>query len=273
MTGPSMKQRSARQSTSAPGAGARTQYAVPAVEKALELIELLASQAKGLTLVEIAAQLQRSMGEIYRVAIVLAARGVIVQEAASERYFLTGKLFELAHRHPPTARLLDMAEPLMRTLAERMEQSCHLAVLDRDAVLIVACAESPLPMNYRVRVGVRFPALETSSGVVLVAHQPRAHWERWMAHVAALPRARLQQRLEAALAQGAEEMPSPMVQGVTNLSYAVRDHRGMAVAALTVPFLSQSVLRVDLPGVRPMVQQAAGTLSAFLGFVSPANAP
>lgn len=247
----------------------QAQYSAPAVDKAFDVVELLAAQPDGLSLAEIASQLNRTMSEIYRVAIALAARGVIAQEATSERYFLTGKLFELAHRFPPTERLLGVATPLMRVLADRIEQSCHLAVLDRDAVLIVACEESPLPMNYRVRVGARFPALETSSGVVLVAHQARANWERWIAAVPSLPRQPLLKRLDAAFANGAEQLASPIVHGVTNLSFAVRDHRGTAVAALTVPFLNQVSLHVELPGVRPLAQQTADELSAFLGFTSP----
>ena len=243
----------------------QAQYSAPAVDKALDLIELLASEPDGLALAEIATKLDRTMSEIYRVAIALVARGVIAREAASERYFLTGKLFELSHRFPPIERLLGVATPLMRALADRMEQSCHLAVLDREAVLIVAGAESPLPMNYRVRVGARFPALETSSGVVLVAYQPRTQWHAWIDGVPAIPREQLEGRLESALALGSEELSSPIVRGVTNLSFAVRDHRGTAVAALTVPFLSQVGLNVSLAQVRPMAQETADQLSAFLG--------
>jgi len=246
----------------------QAQYSAPAVDKALDLIELLASQPDGLGLAEIAAQLERTMSEIYRVAIALVARGVIAREATSERYFLTGKLFELSHRFPPIERLLGVATPLMRALADRMEQSCHLAVLDREAVLIVAGAESPLPMNYRVRVGARFPALETSSGVVLVAYQPRAQWSSWIDAVPSIPKDQLSARLESALELGSEELSSPIVRGVTNLSFAVRDHRGTAVAALTVPFLSQVGLQVSLAQVRPMAQEVADQLSAFLGFTT-----
>lgn len=249
----------------APKSEPQAQYSAPAVDKALDLIELLASEPDGLALAEIATKLERTMSEIYRVAIALVARGVIAREATSERYFLTGKLFELSHRFPPIERLLGVATPLMRALADRMEQSCHLAVLDREAVLIVAGAESPLPMNYRVRVGARFPALETSSGVVLVAYQPSAQWGSWIEGVPAIPREQLEGRLASALALGSEELSSPIVRGVTNLSFAVRDHRGTAVAALTVPFLSQVGLNVSLAQVRPMAQEAAHQLSAFLG--------
>lgn len=245
----------------------QVQYSAPAVEKALDVIELLAMQANGLSLSDIAVQLGRTMSEIYRIALVLSSRGVIAQEATSDRYFLTGRLFELSNRYPPTERLLGMAIPAMQSLATRIEQSCHLAVLDREAVLIVACAESPLPMSYRVRVGSRFPALETSSGVALVAYQPRAEWERWIGGVPKMGREQLVQRLESALRLASEELPSPMVQGVTNVTYAVRDHRGVAVAALTVPFLSQAGLHVDLPSVRPMAREVAVQLSSFLGYM------
>lgn len=242
------------------------QYSAPAVDKALDVIELLAAQVNGLPLAEIATQLNRTISEIYRVALALSSRGVISQDASSERYFLTGKLFELTHRHPPTERLIGLATPLMQALAERMEQSCHLAVLDRDAVLIIASVASPLPMNYSVRVGARFPALETSSGVVLVAYQQAEQWPQWIAAAPGIAPQQLQERLLSASTNASEELLSPIVQGVTNLSFAIRDHRGAAVAALTVPFLSQVGLRVDLASARAMAQQTANRLAGLLGF-------
>lgn len=94
-------------------------YAVPAAEKAFDILDLLTNQPAGPTLAEIGTSLQRSMGEIYRIVVFLAARGLIAQESGNERYFLTGKLFEMAHRHPPTERLLDLAYAVLQRVAPK----------------------------------------------------------------------------------------------------------------------------------------------------------
>lgn len=248
-----------------------SRYAVPAAEKAFDILDLLTHQPAGLTLVEIGNSLSRSMGEIYRIAVFLAARGLIAQERGGERYFLTGKLFEMAHRHPPTERLLSLAYPALQRLAQEAEQSCHLAVLDRGAILIISAADSPLPMHHRVRVGSRFDALTTSSGVVLIGHKPDVLWPEWLEAFAPSERKKSLARLRLVKKQGFEQIPSLMVQGVTNISYPVRDHRGEVIAALTIPYLMQKTLTVDLPSACAATARTAEQLSRSLGFAATAE--
>ena len=45
-----------------------------------------------------------------------------------ETYSLTTKIFELSHVHPPTARLLIDAMPVMQELSNSIDQSCHMTV-------------------------------------------------------------------------------------------------------------------------------------------------
>ena len=83
------------------GTGAR--YAAPALEKGLDVIELLARETDGLTLNEIARLLDRTSSELFRMVNALCRRGYIGQH--DDRYVLTLKLFELAHRHKPIKSL------------------------------------------------------------------------------------------------------------------------------------------------------------------------
>src|SRR5690606_10794944 len=52
-------------------------YAVPALDKAFDVVELLASTPGGATLNEIATRLGRSMGELFRIVIALERRGLL----------------------------------------------------------------------------------------------------------------------------------------------------------------------------------------------------
>jgi DNA-binding IclR family transcriptional regulator len=73
---------------------------VPALDKGLDVLELLAREAGGLSLNEIARSLGRTSSELFRMVVTLARRGYIEQRDG-DRYTLTLKLFELAHRHKP----------------------------------------------------------------------------------------------------------------------------------------------------------------------------
>ncbi|HTN62589.1 MAG TPA: helix-turn-helix domain-containing protein, partial [Devosia sp.] len=102
---------------------ARRSYAVPAAEKALDILEFMAGQADGMTVTELAAGLGRTVHEIYRVMLVLEARGYLYRRANSDRYRLSLKLFELAHQMPAVGQLTDAALPIMSGLAPACMQS------------------------------------------------------------------------------------------------------------------------------------------------------
>ena len=63
---------------SAEKADKATLYAVPALEKGLDVLELLAHQRDGLTATQIARELNRTVSEIFRMIICLKRRGYIL---------------------------------------------------------------------------------------------------------------------------------------------------------------------------------------------------
>lgn len=248
----------------------RRSYSVPAAEKALDVLEFMAGQPDGMTVTEIAGALGRTVHELYRVILVLEARGYLYRRADSDRYRLSLKLFELAHQTPSVRQLTDAALPVMQALAPAAQQSCHLAVLSGHEALIVLQIESPLPMRYSVMLGARFDFAETSSGVVVYAYSAepvRARLDAWLLDQGRPARelAAVHARAAAILKAGCEVKKSLAVEGVTNISVPVFDHLGHVVAALTVPYMPQRAAQVPLPQVRELAIAAARAISLNLG--------
>ena len=245
------------------------EYRAPAAEKALDILELMSDQAEGLTQTEIANGLGRSIHEIYRILLLLEKRGYIVR-TQSDRFRLSLKLFELAHRHPPVNRLVECALPVMRELAASVDQSCHLIVREGQNVLVVLQIDSPLPMRYSVALGSHFPMLETSSGAVLLAHLEDAERSLIIERILADgegqgTREEIEKRLGEAARLGYEMRRSLAVEDCTNISTPVRDHTGAVIAALTVPFIPQKAARLDRQAVFRRTIAAAERISAALG--------
>lgn len=251
-------------------AGGKRSYSVPAAEKALDVIELMAGEPDGLTLTEIAARLDRSVHELYRVIQTLEARGYLYRRANSDRYRFSLKLFELAHQMPSVRQLSDSALPVMQGLAPKVQQSCHLAVLSGHEALIVLQVDSPLPMRYSVMLGAKFDFAETSSGVVIYAHssaQVREQLDAWLEQDGrgAEEIAQVASRAAAIAASGLEVQQSLAVSGVTNVSVPVFDYLGHVVAALTVPYMPQRAATVPLEAVRELALEASRQISRNLG--------
>lgn len=226
-------------------------YSAPALEKGLDILELLAAGQEGMTQSTIAARLGRSVSELFRMLAVLEQRGYIYRDRPEELYYLSLRMFELANRHPPTKRLLDVALPQMRALAEAARQSVHLAVRSDQDLLIIAQIESPEPAGLTVRLGRR-PLAATASGRVLLAFCPAGSDAD-----AAGPATRDAARLAAITERGYEEVDDESLSGVTDISYPLTDLTGLAVAALTVPYLRRRGDQPSAARVRELVAAAA----------------
>lgn len=192
------------------------EYSVPALEKALDVLELLADQSGGMSQTEIAEAAGRSVGQLFRVLGVLERRGYLARDKQSGLYTFSMMAFDLAHRHPPLRGLIFVATAPMRELADRVQQSCNLSVLDAGRVRVIEQVESPADFGFRVRVGALFSAEATATGVVLTTGQPVVR------------------------ADGVQP-------GITDVVVPVTDSRGGTIAALTVPYVATgfSVVRAE----------------------------
>ncbi|WP_370245797.1 IclR family transcriptional regulator [Acidipila sp. EB88] len=247
-------------------------YAVPALEKGLDVLELLASAPDGLTKSQIARALNRTASEIFRMLICLERRGYIAQ-VEGERVSLTLKMFKMVQQHPPTERLIATALPVMYHLAHDILQSCHLAVLEGGRLVILSQVNAPTPIGFFVKPGSTVDIMEAASGYVLLAHMSDAQRERtlrdWKREAGrAMPRG-LNSHLKRIAQAGFERQGSYLVKGVTNLSCPILDGRQSAVAALTVPFIELSGSKVKEPEVLKALREAAGEISTAIGGTSP----
>lgn len=242
-------------------------YRAPALEKGLDVIELLAAAPTGLTLTAIVQALRRSNGELFRMIQVLQFRGYIDQNDRDGAYRLTDKLFSLGMEQPRMRSLVESALPAMRSLALALGQSCHLAVHSRGEIVVVARMESGEQIGLSVRVGYRRPLIETASGTVLYAYQPDEVRENWRQSFKTSPSrttlAKFHEKCARTIEVGHCRQPSSFVDGVTDVSAPII-RNGQAAAALTVPFLKTKQLAIPLEEAVSHLVIAANEISAAL---------
>ncbi len=250
----------------------KNSYATPALEKGLDVIELLAHRSGGLTKSEISRELKRTVSEIFRMLLCLERRGYIAQ-MEGERYALTLKLFKLVQEHPPTERLITEALPVMHQLAQETLQSCHMGIIDGALVTILAQVNAPSSIGFYVKLGSSVELMEATTGYVILAHQDDEHRARTLAEWKRLTGEEVPADLAAHLArvkrQGYESRPSYKVRGVTNISYPIFDERGSAIGALTVPYIQHIDASASAAEVSTSLKKAAAEISAAIGGKTP----
>jgi DNA-binding IclR family transcriptional regulator len=244
-------------------------YAAPALDKGLDILELLCRTETPLSLKEIAQSLERSVGELYRMANCLVERGYLA--SIDDKYIVTTKLFELAHVNPPTHRLLSEALPIMQKLSSELDQSCHLTVYNQGRQIVVAKVDSPSGMGFSVRVGAELDVLVSASGRVLLAFQDlelrRLRIDESIARRPDHDDALTDAVLDKIMKRGFESIPSVQVRGLYAVSFPILDSRSHAIAALTVPFAERidQRHRKSITTVEEHLGTAARALSVRIG--------
>ena len=214
-------------------------YRAPALDKGLDILELLAKTEEGLSQAEIAKALERSPNEIYRMLDRLVRRDY-VRRTQGDRYEVTLKLFELAHATPPMRRLVSQALPVLRRFAREAGQSCHLVIHDRNILVVVAQVDGPGYWNVSIRVGSRIGLINTGSGHVFLAFATEEERALMLEDQTSLQPemipAELESRLRKVRQQGFESMASLQISEVINLSVPIFGPVGGVIAALTCPY-------------------------------------
>jgi DNA-binding IclR family transcriptional regulator len=209
-------------------------YAVPALDKAIDVLELLADTDGALTQTEIAEALGRSVNQLFRVLQTLERRGWIHRQRPSGAYALSMRMFSLAHRHPPLRGLTGLAAAPMRELAARTRQSCNLSVLDGGRVRVIAQVESPEDFGFVVRVGAGFDAESTPAGRVLLGRT----------------------------SEGLVRVADATRPGITDVVVPVTDVEGAVLAAITVPYVATEFSGMGIEQVEAALRTAGERVSS-----------
>lgn len=205
-------------------------------------------------------------------------------ETDGQYYWLSAKVLGFAGSYLSGARLPRAVQPSLHQLSLATQLSCSVAVLQNDAVIIVARGiwqgTSSLPIKashhvlaYGLHVGTRLPAHATSTGQVLLANlseEQRLEWiannglSRLTAHTQ-IKKREFMQKLKQISQQDFSLALQEHELGVEALAVPLRNARGDTVAALN---LVRSGAHVhDLGMVErwlPLLQQTAQALRPLI---------
>lgn len=248
----------------------RNKYSVPALEKSLDIIEYLSEQAVPMTQAQIGRALGRQPGELFRMLTALETRGYLRRDTLSGGYVLSLKLFELSRTHSPYEELLRAATPIMRQLADEVRETCHLSVIHREKILVLAQEESPKPVRLSIEIGSLHSPLSTVSGRILLGAMERSERDAFLRNATSFfARAEEEQtaflnRVIAAQSRGYETAEGERFVGGLDLGVLVGAPRSTIRAALVIATLKYAD-GPDLQTMLPALLAAAQTITTQAG--------
>lgn len=217
----------------------RTDF-VQSLERGLAVIRAFDAQRPELTLSEVARETGLTRAAARRFLLTLVELGYVRTDG--RRFALRPRVLELGYAYLSSLSLPEVAQPHMEELVRAIHESCSVSVLDGDDVVYVARVPTHRIMRVAISVGTRFPACATSMGRVLLAAQPEAWLDDYLARVRLEPLTRRTvtdpQRLRAVLAkvrtQGYALVDQELEEGLRSIAVPLRDAAGAVRAAMNV---------------------------------------
>ncbi|HSF04977.1 MAG TPA: IclR family transcriptional regulator [Methylomirabilota bacterium] len=148
----------------------RSPYTLHTLAKGLKALETLEAADAGLTLTEVAHRLRESQTVVFRLLKTLAEHGYVQQDAATKRYTLGLRLWEMGARVAGRTGLAEAARPALKWLTSVTGQTSALVVLRDTDVLYVDVVEGVESLRFYADLGARAPAYATASGKAILAY-------------------------------------------------------------------------------------------------------
>ncbi len=145
---------------------------VPALDRSLDILELLSESPSGLTLSKLSSQLEFPKNAVFRITQTLLSRGYLSRDAETMAFQLTGQWLKLATPRWGGMSLPTLARPAMTALRDQTGETIQLGVLNGLQGTIIEQVESTEPLRIVVDLGLRFPLHNNAPGKLLLAHLP-----------------------------------------------------------------------------------------------------
>lgn len=221
----------------------------PALEKGLDILELLVTEGEELTLSQIATRKGRRVSEIQRMVHVLVRRGYL-DRSDTNTYRPGLNLYRLGRFRHPFRHLQNIAEPLMAELAKKSGHSIHLSVEDRGSMVILAEILGSGVAAVALKVGSAHSMEKTLSGRILSLNHP--------GKARASDRRKLQQ-------QGYLQAPSSLYSGIMDLGVPIRDKANNSIlAVIACSWLKQRKQGPDLEPLFRLMKETADQIAKKL---------
>ena len=154
-------------SDSAPGSPSRSQ--IPAVERVVDVLRHISERGRPIRAASLARALGIPRSSAYHLLAALEQARLVVSYPDDHTWGLGVGLFELGQAYLRQLPFERVARPVLRSLADEVGESAHLAVLHGTEVLYivkeVAASATPLVTE----VGIRLPAHLTATGRAMLA--------------------------------------------------------------------------------------------------------
>lgn len=243
-----------------------------AVERALSMLEATAQRRDGLTNSELSRRLNIPKSSASYILRALERRGYLRRDAETGRYRLGLKVLSLGREAQGNYDIAGVALPFMRSLVDRVNLTCHLAVLDQGEAVYIEKLDAPGFFKVDTWVGRRMCVHSTSVGKALLSGLPHQAAETILRETGLKKRTpktivspqRLLAELESIRMRGYAVDDEENNLGARCMAAPIFDGRGEVAAAIGVSGTITQISRGEMPRIAEGLKEIARRISRML---------
>jgi len=246
-------------------------YSVPAVRRAIQVLEILANSSTGVSLADLSRTTKIPKSSLFRILSTLESSSLVFLDRQRETYALGTQLIDWGNRALDKIDLATVSHPHLVRMALETRESYYVAILDEEEVIIVDRADTPEIWSMVARLGRRSPVHATASGQVLISEQrpevvdsiiARHELKRFTPKTITSPD-KLKQRLRQVGRQGYVVANAEYKPDLCVIAVPIRDHHGRIAAALMTAMHSDRTRRE-----KARIQEIIRTLKSEAAVIS-----
>jgi len=245
---------------------------VPALERGLAILEVIAKSRYGLTLSEVVRQVKAPKSTVHCLLLTFERQGYLQKSGRTGRLVCGTKLVRMARSVHEGAILRERAAPLLRDLMQRTGRTVHMAVLEPDQATLIAKVTRHAMPRVATWIGKRLDLHCTALGKCLIAWQPAQAWKSMIQWQGLLRHnentivsvSRLERELERVRELGYAVDDEEEELGMRCVGVPVFDSKGRVTLAVSV---SGTVNGMDMalwPALADSAKHTASALSRLL---------
>ena len=245
-----------------------------AIARVLKVVEVLAEQARRMSLAELSAALEIPKTSLFAILKGLAQVGYVDFE--SDTYALGPRARKLADSIQGNQSFSELARPILEGLARTSSETVILGTLseDRRYVLYAVVVESDSWLRFSVNVGVRRPLSSAASGHAILSYLPAAEREQYLASgpferftlKTVATRTSLKKVIAKVRRDGCAMTVDGTVTAATGIAAPYFDKHGAVAGAVLIAAPTSRVAEREME-IRKIVRQGAEAISRLLGYV------
>jgi DNA-binding IclR family transcriptional regulator len=247
---------------------------VPALDRALSILELLARHPDGMRMREIAEQLELPANSVFRITATLEERGYLLREGEDMRYRLSRKLLSLGYAAIGEDKLIEHSLDVMQQLRDESQETVLVGVRADTQGIVLEQVAAVQPVKFLVDPGTHFPLHTSAPGKVFVAFLPEVEREGVLRRMKFTlfnertldTRTKFEAELESVRELGYGLDRAEQIEGLHCVAAPIFNHRGYPIAAIWVTGPSFRFPASDLPRIGIKVVAAARRISQRFGY-------